>query len=59
MEVVWNGVFYSLSGRAIPRGTPKADLARQFVASCARPDRQAAATAKPETSKNLAVSAGL
>jgi putative spermidine/putrescine transport system substrate-binding protein len=44
--ISWNGGFYSLSGWAIPRGNPKADLARQFVKFCARPDRQAAVTPK-------------
>lgn len=44
VAISWNGGFYSLSGWAIPKGTPKADLARQFVSFCARPDRQAAVT---------------
>ncbi len=42
----WNGGFYSLSGWCIPKGNPKADLARQFVKFVARPDRQAAYTTK-------------
>jgi putative spermidine/putrescine transport system substrate-binding protein len=44
VAINWNGGFYSLSGWAIPRGTPKGDIARQFVSFCARPDRQAAVT---------------
>lgn len=44
VAITWNQGFYSATGWCIPKGTPKADLARQFVQFCARPDRQAAAT---------------
>ncbi len=40
--VNWNGGFYSPAGWLIPKGAPKADLARRFVKFCARADRQAA-----------------
>jgi putative spermidine/putrescine transport system substrate-binding protein len=42
----WNGGFYSQTGWCIPKGSPKADLARRFIKFCARADRQAAFTAK-------------
>lgn len=44
LEIVWNDGFYSKVGWCIPRGNPKADLARQFIKYCARADRQAAWT---------------
>ncbi|RWK79856.1 MAG: ABC transporter substrate-binding protein [Mesorhizobium sp.] len=43
-QLVWNQGLYSIEGWGIPSGGPKADAARQFVAFCARPDRQAAFT---------------
>lgn len=44
VAINWNQGFYSATGWCIPKGTPKADIARKFVQFCARPDRQAAAT---------------
>ncbi|EIM26401.1 ABC transporter substrate-binding protein [Microvirga lotononidis] len=46
VAVTWNGGFYSATGWCIPKRAPKADLARQFIKFCARPDRQAAFTTK-------------
>lgn len=46
VSLSWNDGLYSLAGWAIPRGTPKADLARRFIQFCARADRQAAYTSK-------------
>lgn len=42
--ISWEGGFYSVEGWAIPKGSPKVDIARQFIKFCARPDRQAAYT---------------
>lgn len=42
--ISWDGGFYSIEGWAIPKGSPKADVARQFIKFCARADRQAAYT---------------
>ncbi|MCC7050004.1 MAG: ABC transporter substrate-binding protein [Alphaproteobacteria bacterium] len=44
VRVVWEGGFYSAEGWVVLKGTPKADLCRQFVKFCARADRQAAYT---------------
>ncbi|GGE28031.1 dehydrogenase [Agaricicola taiwanensis] len=44
VAIDWEGGFYSVEGWCIPKGAPKADLARQFVKFCARADRQAAYT---------------
>jgi len=41
VKLVWRGGLYSIEGWGIPRGSPKADLAREFVAFCARADMQA------------------
>jgi putative spermidine/putrescine transport system substrate-binding protein len=41
LEIVWQGL-YSVDGWSIPLGTPKLDLARQFVEFCTRPEHQAA-----------------
>jgi putative spermidine/putrescine transport system substrate-binding protein len=46
VAISWNGGFYSQTGWCIPKGGPKADLARKFIKFCARADRQAAYTAK-------------
>ncbi|MBN3846296.1 extracellular solute-binding protein [Paraburkholderia sp. Ac-20342] len=46
VEISWEGGFYSLIGWAIPKGNPKAAIGREFIKFCARPDRQAAYTAK-------------
>jgi putative spermidine/putrescine transport system substrate-binding protein len=40
-KIVWNGGLYSIEGWGIPKGNPKADIARQFVAFCAQADMQA------------------
>lgn len=40
-KIVWNGGLYSIEGWGVPKGNPKADLAREFVAFCAQPDMQA------------------
>ncbi|PZW42982.1 putative spermidine/putrescine transport system substrate-binding protein [Humitalea rosea] len=42
VRTVWNQGLYSTDGWSILRGTPKADLARQFIAFCMKPERQAA-----------------
>jgi len=39
--LVWNGGLYSIEGWGIPKGSPKADLAREFVAFCTQADMQA------------------
>ena len=41
VKIVWNGGLYSIEGWGIPKGNPKADLAREFVAFCAQADMQA------------------
>ncbi|GHC72606.1 ABC transporter substrate-binding protein [Limoniibacter endophyticus] len=40
-KIVWNGGLYSIEGWGIPKGNPKADIAREFVAFCAQGDMQA------------------
>lgn len=40
-QLVWNQGLYSIEGWGLPKGGPKADAARQFVAFCARPEQQA------------------
>jgi putative spermidine/putrescine transport system substrate-binding protein len=42
VRIVWNQGLYSIEGWGIPRGSPRADLARQFIRFCANPQRQAA-----------------
>jgi putative spermidine/putrescine transport system substrate-binding protein len=42
VRMVWSQGLYSADGWAIPKGTPRADLARRFVAFCMKPERQAA-----------------
>ena len=44
VQVVWNQGLYSIEGWAIPKGTPRAELAKQFVRFCADAQRQAAFT---------------
>lgn len=44
VRVVWNQGLYSIEGWAVPKGTPHAEMARQFVRFCADPKRQAAFT---------------
>lgn len=41
--IVFNGGYYNPFGVIIPKGSPKADLARKFVAFCLNPERQAVA----------------
>lgn len=44
VRIIWNQGLYSIEGWGIPRGSPRADLARQFVRFCAQAERQAAYT---------------
>ncbi|CAB3795699.1 ABC transporter substrate-binding protein [Paraburkholderia fynbosensis] len=44
VTIVWKQGLYSIEGWAIPKGTPRADAARQFVRFCADAKRQAALT---------------
>jgi putative spermidine/putrescine transport system substrate-binding protein len=44
VKIVWNQGLYSIEGWAIPKGTPRADMAKQFVRFCADATRQAAIT---------------
>jgi putative spermidine/putrescine transport system substrate-binding protein len=44
VTIVWNQGLYSIEGWGIPKGTPRADLAKQFVRFCADAKRQAALT---------------
>ena len=43
VEIVWNGGFYTNFGWVIPRGSPKAEMAREFIKFCCRPEPQAVA----------------
>jgi putative spermidine/putrescine transport system substrate-binding protein len=43
-KIVWNGSVASLDGWGVPRGSPQAAAAREFIRFCAKPDRQAAYT---------------
>lgn len=45
LAITWKGGFYTNFGWVIPRGSPKADLARQFIAFCAKAEQQAIACA--------------
>ncbi|MFT4266273.1 MAG: ABC transporter substrate-binding protein [Xenophilus sp.] len=40
VKIVWNQGLYSIEGWGIPRGTPRAELAKQFVLFCADAKRQ-------------------
>lgn len=40
-KIVWNQGLYSIEGWGLPKGGPKADVARQFVRFCADPKQQA------------------
>ncbi|MBV2143653.1 ABC transporter substrate-binding protein [Falsochrobactrum sp. TDYN1] len=40
-ELVWNQGLYSIEGWGVPKGSPKADLARKFVSFCAQAKQQA------------------
>jgi putative spermidine/putrescine transport system substrate-binding protein len=44
VTIVWKQGLYSIEGWGIPKGTPRADAARQFVRFCADAKRQAALT---------------
>lgn len=43
VAITWDGSFYNNYGWVIPKGSPKADLARNFIKWCSDPQRQAAA----------------
>lgn len=43
-KIVWNQGLYSIEGWGIPRGCPRADVARAFIKFCSDPGRQAAYT---------------
>ncbi|RKF14150.1 ABC transporter substrate-binding protein [Roseovarius spongiae] len=40
-KIVWNQGLYSIEGWGLPKGGPKGDAAREFVAFCSRPEQQA------------------
>jgi putative spermidine/putrescine transport system substrate-binding protein len=44
VKIVWNEGLYSIEGWGIPKGTPRAEMARQFVRFCADAKRQAVMT---------------
>ncbi len=44
VTIVWNQGLYSIEGWGIPKGTPRADIAKQFVRFCADAKRQAVLT---------------
>src|SRR4051812_11803210 len=44
VTIVWNQGLYSIEGWGIPKGTPHADAAKQFVRFCADAKRQAVLT---------------
>ncbi len=41
VKMVWTQGLYSTDGWSIPKGTPRADLARKFVRYCMKPEQQA------------------
>lgn len=41
VRVRWQQGLYSTDGWSIPRGTPRVDLARRFIAFCMKPEQQA------------------
>ena len=41
VKIGWNQGLYSIEGWGIPKGSPRADIARQFVKFCADPQQQA------------------
>ncbi len=43
--ITWDGGFYTNFGWVIPRGSPKADMARQFISFCSKAQQQAIACA--------------
>lgn len=42
VKMVWSQGLYATDGWSIPKGTPRADLARKFVLYCMKPEQQAA-----------------
>jgi putative spermidine/putrescine transport system substrate-binding protein len=42
VKMAWGQGLYSTDGWSIPKGTPRADLARKFVLFCLNPEQQAA-----------------
>ncbi|MFT4065889.1 ABC transporter substrate-binding protein [Paraburkholderia sp.] len=44
VRIVWNQGLYSIEGWGIPKGTPRADMAKQFVRFCADAQRQSILT---------------
>jgi putative spermidine/putrescine transport system substrate-binding protein len=44
VEINWNQGMWTFEGWGILKGTPNADLVREFIEFCAQPDRQAAFT---------------
>lgn len=46
VTIVWNQGLYSIEGWGIPKGTPRAAMAKQFVSFCADAKRQAVMTEK-------------
>ena len=43
-KIVWNQGLYSIEGWGLPKGGPKADVARQFIRFCSDPKAQAVFT---------------
>jgi putative spermidine/putrescine transport system substrate-binding protein len=41
VKMVWTQGLYSTDGWSIPKGTPRADLARKYVRFCMKPEQQA------------------
>jgi putative spermidine/putrescine transport system substrate-binding protein len=41
VKIAWQQGLYSTDGWSIPKGTPRADLARKFVQFCTKPEQQA------------------
>ena len=41
VKIIWNQALYSIEGWGIPRGSPRADAARQFIKFCADAKQQA------------------
>lgn len=44
VSIVWNQGLYSIEGWGIPKGTPRAEMAKAFVRFCADPKRQSEIT---------------
>lgn len=44
VAIMWSQFLFTTEGWIIPKGSPKADLCRQFIAFCNAPERQAAFT---------------